>query len=127
MIVVSPGTCRQTSPVGFETEGKQEEGANILSKIFVPHLLSSLRKCQFQSSCLRKQMCLERGAVYGARTASGLVIFRWIEINFNFNKIKTAPKFKRCERLGVEEVAGSLMEVLEGQVRNTIQLEVCLW
>ena len=70
-------------------------------------------------------MCLERGAVYGARTASGLVIFRWIEINFN--KIKTAPKFKRCERLGVEEVAGSLMEVLEGQVGNTIQLEVCLW
>ena len=55
MIVVSPGTCRQTSPVGFETEGKQEEGANLLSKIFVPHLLSSLRKCQFQSSCLRKQ------------------------------------------------------------------------
>jgi len=50
-------------------------------------------------------MCLERGAVYGARTASGLVIFR-------------------CERLGVEEVAGSLMEVLEGQVGNTIQLEV---
>ena len=69
-------------------------------------------------------MCLERGAVYGARTASGLVIFRWIEINFNFNKIKTAPKSKRCERLGVEEVAGSLMEVLEGQVGNTIQLEV---
>ena len=29
--------------------------------------------------------------------------------------------------LGVEEVAGSLMEVLEGQVGNTIQLEVCLW
>ena len=51
----------------------------------------------------------------------------WIEIKFNFNKIKTAPKFKRCERLGVEEVAGSLMEVLEGQVGNTIQLEVCLW
>lgn len=73
------------------------------------------------------QLCLERGAVYGARTASGLVIFRWIEINFNFNKIKTAPKFKRCERLGVEEVAGSVMEVLEGQVGNTIQLEVCLW
>ena len=72
------------------------------------------------------QLCVERGAVYGARTASGLVIFRW-EINFNFNKIKTAPKFKRCERLGVEEVAGSVMEVLEGQVGNTIQLEVCLW
>ena len=73
------------------------------------------------------QLCVERGAVYGARTASGLVIFRWIEINFNFKKSKLHQNLKKCERLGVEEVAGSLMEVLEGQLGNTIQLEVCLW
>ena len=30
----------------------------------------------------------------------------------------------QAKLLGVEEVAGSLME---GQVGNTIQLEVCLW
>ena len=53
------------------------------------------------------QLCLERGAVYGARTASGLVIFRWIEINFNFKKSKLHQNLKKCERLGVEEVAGS--------------------
>ena len=47
MIVVSPGTCRWTSSVGFETEEKQEEGANLLLKIFVPHLLSSLRRSEF--------------------------------------------------------------------------------
>ena len=47
-MVVSPKTCQQTSPVGFETEGKQEEGENLLSKIFVSHLLSSLWRCELQ-------------------------------------------------------------------------------
>ena len=76
-MVVSPKTCQQTSPVGFETEGKQEEGANSLSKIFVSHLLSSLWRCELQfkqtGSCVLN--------VYGA---SGLVIFRWIEIIITF-------------------------------------------
>ena len=88
-LIVTPGTCRRTSPVGFETEGKQEEGANLLSKIFVLHLLSSLR-ISFSPVSVQSpeeadlQLCLERGAVYGARTASGLMIFRWRAINFNF-------------------------------------------
>ena len=74
MMVVSPKTCQQTSPVGFGTEGKQEKGANLLSKIFVLHLLSSLR-ISFSPVSVQSpeeadlQLCLERGAVYGARTA----------------------------------------------------------
>jgi len=51
------------------------------------------------------QLFVERGAVYGVRTDSGLLIFR-------------------CERLGVEEVVGFEMEVLDGQPGNTIQLQV---
>ena len=36
------------------------------------------------------QLCLERGAVYGARTDNGLVIFRYIDINWGM-RLKCFP------------------------------------